>query len=107
MCSWSPAGATRSGEDLARTGKVGRSVDAERKAVNERHVDAHPRFERTQLLEAFALLEESRRQRDEARQRGAAIGIDAGKVIVLARAVRDGKAAEIKRAGDAAARSEA
>ena len=60
----------------ARAQILGR-VDAERRDVDERDVDAHARLERAQLLEPLAHLQRRGRQRDEARERRAAIGVEA------------------------------
>ena len=68
--------------------EIGRRVDAERHAVDERHVDAHAGLERAQLLELLALLERRRRQRHEALERRAAIGVDAD--VVVERPLADG-----------------
>src|SRR6266508_4858823 len=62
-------------EKVARALEIGRCVDAERHAVDDRCVDAHARFERAPLLEFFALLERRGRQRHEALERAAAKGI--------------------------------
>ena len=78
---WAAAGL----EERARALEIGRSIDTEGNHVNEGHVDAHPRLQRAQLLQLLALLEPARRQLDEARQSGAAIGIDADVVIDAAR----------------------
>ena len=82
------AGAARL-EQRARAFEIGRSIDTEGNHVNEGHVDAHPRLQRAQLLQLLALLEPARRQLDEARQSGAAIGIDADVVIERPLAPRD------------------
>ena len=84
--------------------QVFRRVDAERHGVDERHVDAHAGLERAQLLEPLALLQRRGRQRDEALERRAAIGVEADVVIERAVAVRRGGAGEIERAQPAAAR---
>src|SRR5438445_669334 len=52
-------------EDCARPLELRGRVDAERHAVDDDRVDAHPRFERAQLLEFFALLERRRRSEPE------------------------------------------
>ena len=52
--------------------EVGRSIDTERDRVNERHVDAHAMFERSQLLEFLTLLEWRRWHADEALERPSA-----------------------------------
>ena len=59
-------------------------VDAEDQIGGERDVDAHPGFERAQLLQPLALLEDPRWQRDIALERGAAIGVEADMEIMLA-----------------------
>ena len=46
-----------------------------------RDVDAHAGFERAQLLELLALLQRRRRQRDEALERRAAIGVEADMMV--------------------------
>src|SRR5712672_2003387 len=79
--------------------KIGRSIDTERNGVNEHNVDAHPGFEGAQLL---APLEDARRQRDIALERGAAEGVEADMVVVVAGAARRGDAGKIERARDAA-----
>src|ERR1700758_703345 len=68
-------------EDCARPLELRGRVDAERHAVDDGRVDAHPRFERAQLLEFFALLEWRRRQRPETGERGAAKGVKADVMI--------------------------
>src|SRR5262245_43114125 len=68
--------------------EVGRSVDAERHGVNERDVDAHPCFQRTQLLQPLAPFEQPLRKLDEAVKCGPAIGIEPDMMIVVALAPR-------------------
>ena len=85
---------TSRGEQLARALQIGRRIDAERHAVDDGDVDAHAGFERAQLLELLALLERRGRQRDEARERGAAIGVEAD--VVVERAVAAGAVARVK-----------
>ena len=53
-----------------------RRVDAERHGVDEHDIDAHAGLERPQLLELLALFERRGRQRHEALERGAPIGIE-------------------------------
>src|SRR6185436_15669175 len=89
-----------------RAFEVAGSIDTERNGVNERHVDAHAVLERAQLLQALALLEQALRQRDEALESLAAIRIEADVMIDRALARRHGRAAEVVRAGDRAARRE-
>ena len=81
---------------------VGR-VDAERRRVDERDVDAHARLQRAQLLEPLALLQRRGRQGDEARERGAPIGVEADVVQQVALAPRRAGAGEIERAQPAGA----
>ncbi len=73
--------ACRLRQQCARPLKIGGSIDAERYGVNERHVDAHAILHGAQLLEALAEFQCGRRQFHVARQRGAAIRIDADVVI--------------------------
>ena len=68
-------------QDRARPLQVLGRVDAERHAVDDRHVDAHAGFQRAQLLEPLALFERRGRQADEPLERGAAIGIEADVVV--------------------------
>src|SRR5262245_42669761 len=85
-------------EDCARPLELRGRVDAERHAVDDDGVDAHPRFERAQLLEFFALLERRRRQRHETGERGAAKGVKADVMIERPLAGRRLGAGEIERA---------
>ena len=85
-------------EHGARPLQILRRVDAERHLVDERHVDPHAGFQRPQLLQLLALLKRARRQRDEALQRRAAIGIDAAVMIERPLAPGRGGAGEIERA---------
>ncbi len=64
-------------QHLAGATQVFGRVDAERRDVDERDVDAHARLQRAQLFEPLAPLQRRGRQRDEARQRLAAIGVEA------------------------------
>ena len=75
-------------EQRPRARQIGRSIDAERNRVNERHPDAHAGLERAQLLEPLPALERARRQGCEALQRRPPIGIDADVVPDRARAGR-------------------
>ena len=81
MCGF---GEERAAINSRGAGEIGRSIDTERNRVNERHVDAHAGFERAQLLEALAPLQRRRRQRDEALERGAAIGVEPDMVVMRA-----------------------
>src|SRR6266702_2072828 len=83
-------------QDLARAGEVGGSIDTERKRVNERHVDAHARLERTQLLEALAPLERALGQCHVALERRAAISVEPDVVVVRPLAPGHHGAAEIE-----------
>ncbi len=65
--------------------KIFRRVDAKRHGIDQRHVDAHAGFQQAQLLEPLAQFQRRRRQRDEPRQRRAAIGIKPD--VVIERAV--------------------
>ena len=78
--------------------QVLRRIDAERHGVDDRHVDAHAGLQRAQLLEPLALFERRRRQRDEALQRGAPIGVKPDVVVERPLAGRRGGAGEIERA---------
>src|SRR4051794_25196902 len=82
----------------ARPGKIRRGVDPEQSGLDDRHVDAHAGLERPQLLEAFAPLERARRQRHEALERGAPIGVEADVMIMRPRPPGRGRAGEIERA---------
>src|SRR3546814_17697766 len=86
------------GQERAGARKVGGSIDAERNGVNERHVDAQAGFERAELLEPLAAFEPRRRQRDEARQRLPAIGVEPDLVVKRPVPRRHGGAGEIGRA---------
>ena len=61
-------------------------------------VDAHAGLERPQLLEPLALLQRRRRQRDEALQRRAAIGVEPDVMVERPVARGRGRAGEIERA---------
>ena len=63
-----------------------------------RHIDAHAGFQRAQLLEPLALFQRRWRQRHEALQRGAAIGVEADVVVERPVAGGRGGAGEIERA---------
>ena len=63
-----------------------------------RHVDAHAGFEQAQLFELFALFQRRRRQRDEALECGAAVGVKPDVMIKRAVAIGRGRAGEIERA---------
>ena len=78
-------------------------VDAERRDVDQRDVDPHARLERAQLLQLLALLERRGRQRDEARERRAAIGVEADMMQQRALAPRRRRAGKIERAQPAGA----
>ena len=52
-------------------------VDAERHRRDDGGVDAHAVLQGAQLLQALALLQDARRQTDEAGERAAAIGVEA------------------------------
>src|SRR5215831_14615296 len=97
MGSWTcrEAASAAGRQDLAGAREVGRSIDTERKRVNERHVDPHARLERAQLLETLAPLE-----------RRAPIGVEPDVVVVRPLAPGHHGAAEIERARDALARRE-
>ncbi len=84
-------------KQLARPLQVLRRIDAERHAVDNGDVDPHAGFERAQLLELLAQFERRGRQRDEALQRGAAVGIEPDVVIERPVARRRGRAREIQR----------
>src|SRR5258708_36914174 len=83
-------------ENFTRPLELRGRVDAERHAVDDDGVDAHPRFERAQLLEFFALLERRRRQRHETGQRRAAKGIKAYVMMKRPPAARPLVAGEIE-----------
>ena len=68
-------------EQCARLFEVLGRVDAEDQVVGERHVDPHAGFERAELLEPLARLERRGRQRDEALERAAPVGVEADVVI--------------------------
>ena len=67
-------------------------------------VDAHAGFERAQLLELLAAFERRGRQRDEALERRAAIGVEADVMIERPLAGRRGGAGEVERAQPAGRR---
>src|SRR5580704_4415971 len=90
-------------QDLARAGEIGRSIDTERKRVNERHVDPHSGLERAQLLEALPPLERTLRQRDVALERLAPVGVEPDVMVVRPLAPGHDGAAEIERTRDAPA----
>ena len=75
---------------------VGR-VDAERHRLHDLGVDAHAGFERAQLFEPLAPFQRRRRQRHEALERGAAVGIEPDVVIERPVAPGRGRASEIER----------
>ena len=69
-----------------------------RHRVDDGDVDAHAGLQRAQLLELLALLQRRGRQRDEALQRRAAIGVEADVVVERPVARGRGGAGEIERA---------
>ena len=85
--------------------EVAGGVDTERHAVDDGDVDPHAGLQRAQLLELLALLQRRRRQRDEALQRGAAIGVEADMMVERAVAIGRRGAGEIERAQPARGRS--
>ncbi len=56
------------GENAPRLFEVGGSIDTERNRVNDLDIDAHAGFQRTQLLQRFALFQHRWPKRDEALQ---------------------------------------
>ncbi len=68
-------------ETRPRALEVGRSIDTVRHAVNERDFDPHAGFQSAQLLEALAPFQCRLGQRDEARQRPAAEGVETDMMI--------------------------
>src|SRR5215831_14426800 len=103
MGSWTcrEAASAAGRQDLAGAREVGRSIDTERKRVNERHIDPHASLERAQLLEALAPLERALRQRDVALERRTPVSVEPDVVVVRSLAPGHHGAAEIERAGDA------
>jgi len=93
-----------SGEHRAGAREIVRSIDTERDGVNAGHVDAHAVLQRAQLLEALALLEGPARQRHEALERRAAIGVEPDMVVVRPGTRRDGRAARNTARGRSARR---
>src|SRR5260221_3142745 len=89
---------------FAGPSKGGRSTEPERSVINEHNVDAHPGLEGAQLLEPLAALEDAGREGDIALERGAAEGVEADMVVVVAGPARRGDAGEIERPRDAARR---
>jgi hypothetical protein len=85
-------------KDLARTLKIGGSIDTQGNGVNDCHIDAHAILERPKLLERFAFFKRRGPKRDEALERRAPPGIKPDMVIERAFAIRRGGAGEIKRA---------
>ena len=85
-------------EHCARALQILGRVDAERRRVDERDVDAHARLQRAQLLEPLAPFQRRRRQGDETRQRIAAIGVEPDMVQQRALAPWRAGAGEIERA---------
>jgi len=67
-----PSGLPSTRERGPRIGKRGVDLDAEPRPVDEADRDAHPGFERAQLLEPLALFENAARQGDKPVERGAA-----------------------------------
>ncbi len=97
--SWRDEKAEESRRDeTAGALKVGRSIDTEGNSVNDRHIDPHLGFESAQLLKLFALFQRRRRQRDEALEAVAAIGIDTDVMVKRPIARRRRGAREIERA---------
>src|SRR5262249_13978090 len=83
-------------ENFTRPGKVGWSIDTERYGVNECDVDAHPRFERAELLELLADLERRRVQGHEVGECRAPEGVDADMVVERAIAMGRRSPGEVK-----------
>ena len=83
-----------SGKHFAGAFEVGGRIDAERHRADDLDVDPHAGFERAQLLQLLALFERGRRQRDEALERGAAVGVEAN--MVIERPLADGAVARVK-----------
>src|SRR5262245_39379428 len=82
---------------VAHARQIFRRVDVERLGADQRHVDAHAGLERAQLLEPLALLQRRGRQRDEAFERRAAIGVKPEVVIERPLPPWRGGAGEIER----------
>src|SRR5215212_2670236 len=85
-------------EQRARFIEMLRRIHAEDHIPGQRHIDAHAGFERAQLFEPFALFQQRGRQRNETRQRGAAVGVKPDVVIERTLAGGRGRAGEIQRA---------
>ena len=83
--------------------EVGRRVDAARHGVDDGDVDPHAGLQRAELFELLLLLQRRGRQRDEALQRRAAIGVEADMMVARPVAVGRGGAGEIQRAQPARA----
>ena len=96
------SGAARSARARSRSAGVSTPSGT---VVDEADVDAHAGLERAQLLQPLAPLERRGRQRDEALQRGAAIGVEADMVEEVALAPGRRGAGEIERPQPARARS--
>src|SRR6478736_4022073 len=69
------------GKQSAGSFEIGRGVDAAGDAVNDHDVDAHPGFDRPQLLQVFLHLQGRARQRHISFQRRAPVRIEADMMV--------------------------
>ena len=91
-------------EQRLRPRELCRRIDAERDRVDEGDLDTHPVFKHAKLLQPLAPLQRAGRERDEAGQRLASVGVEANMVPERAFARGRGRAGEIERAALGAAR---
>src|SRR5216684_4354753 len=86
-------------EQCARASEIGRGIDLHPEAVglDQADRDAHPRLERTQLLEMLALFEHTPRQSDEPFERLAPISVEPDMLVMRTLPPRHDGFAEIER----------
>src|SRR3546814_12424684 len=77
--------------------QVGGSIDTQREGVNAGHIDPHAGLQSAELLQPLAQLERRGRQRDEAFQRLAAVGVDAD--VMVERLARESGGASCRERG--------
>src|SRR5689334_19221706 len=61
--------------------EVRRGIDPARDGIDDGDVDPHPGFKGAELFQLFLLFQRRGRQRDEALQRCAAVGVDADMMV--------------------------
>src|SRR3954454_14541890 len=69
------------GKHLAGAFQLSGRIDTQRRRVDDRHIDSHPRLERPQLLQVFALFQGRRRKADKTREALTAVSIDSDMVV--------------------------